>query len=205
MDLSFSSFITILSQLQSLSHSQSILQLLRTVLWSGDTCVHKSNGERNDISCVNRIKLWKILIEFLHYGFWHQFVFLCLLCLGNIKYLMLTLFKELEFSIFTYVHNLYRVRFKIYFFFFFFLEQKSQISLYNKMWDFMNSRKHVFVHSYDEGIRRVRTSKGKYALLIESPKIEYINEREPCDTMKVGRNLDAKGFGIATPLGSPLR
>jgi hypothetical protein len=23
--------------------------------------------------------------------------------------------------------------------------------------------------------------------------------------MKVGRNLDAKGFGVATPLGSPLR
>lgn len=85
------------------------------------------------------------------------------------------------------------------------LRQKSQISLYNKMWDFMNSRKHVFVHSYDEGIRRVRTSKGKYAFLIESPKNEYINQREPCDTMKVGRNLDAKGFGVATPLGSPLR
>lgn len=83
--------------------------------------------------------------------------------------------------------------------------KKSQISLYNKMWEFMNSRKHVFVHTYDEGIRRVRTSKGKYAFLIESPKNEYINEREPCDTMKVGRNLDAKGFGVATPLGSPLR
>lgn len=53
----------------------------------------------------------------------------------------------------------------------------------------MNSRKHVFVKTYDEGIRRVRTSKGKYALLIESPKNEYTNEREPCDTMKVGRNL----------------
>lgn len=73
------------------------------------------------------------------------------------------------------------------------------------MWEFMNSRKHVFVNTYDEGIRRVRQSKGKYALLIESPKNEYINEREPCDTMKVGRNLDAKGFGVATPIGSPLR
>ncbi|XP_076686024.1 glutamate receptor IB isoform X3 [Andrena cerasifolii] len=83
--------------------------------------------------------------------------------------------------------------------------QKSQINLYSKMWEFMNSRKHVFVKTYDEGIRRVRASKGKYALLIESPKNEYINEREPCDTMKVGRNLDAKGFGVATPLGSPLR
>ncbi|XP_033174729.1 glutamate receptor 1 isoform X1 [Bombus affinis] len=83
--------------------------------------------------------------------------------------------------------------------------RKSQINLYSKMWEFMNSRKHVFVKTYDEGIRRVRTSKGKYALLIESPKNEYINEREPCDTMKVGRNLDAKGFGVATPLGSPLK
>ena len=83
--------------------------------------------------------------------------------------------------------------------------QKSQITLYSKMWEFMNSRKHVFVRTYDEGITRVRTSKGKYALLIESPKNDYINEREPCDTMKVGRNLDSKGFGVATPLGSPLR
>ncbi|XP_043287148.1 glutamate receptor 1 isoform X2 [Venturia canescens] len=83
--------------------------------------------------------------------------------------------------------------------------QKSQISLYNKMWEFMNSRQHVFVNTYDEGIKRVRASKGKYALLIESPKNDYINAREPCDTMKVGRDLDAKGFGVATPIGSPLR
>ncbi|XP_015589085.1 glutamate receptor 1 [Cephus cinctus] len=83
--------------------------------------------------------------------------------------------------------------------------RKSQISLYSKMWEFMNSRQNMFVRSYDEGIRRVRMSKGKYALLIESPKNEYINEREPCDTMKVGRHLDAKGFGVATPLGSPLK
>ncbi|XP_039287193.1 glutamate receptor 1-like isoform X1 [Nilaparvata lugens] len=83
--------------------------------------------------------------------------------------------------------------------------RRSQITLYSKMWEFMNSRKHVFVRTYDEGIRRVRMSKGKYALLIESPKNDYINEREPCDTMKVGRNLDSKGFGVATPLGSPLR
>ncbi|XP_034938822.1 glutamate receptor 1-like isoform X2 [Chelonus insularis] len=84
--------------------------------------------------------------------------------------------------------------------------RKSQISLYSKMWSFMNAKKkEVFVDTYDEGIRKVRQSKGKYALLIESPKNEYINAREPCDTMKVGRNLDAKGFGVATPIGSPLR
>jgi ionotropic glutamate receptor len=46
---------------------------------------------------------------------------------------------------------------------------------------------------------------GKYALLIESPKNDYTNQRMPCNTMKVGRNLDAKGFGVATPLGSALK
>lgn len=71
------------------------------------------------------------------------------------------------------------------------------------MWEFMNSRKDVFVQSYKEGIEKVRTS--KYAFLLESPMNDYINERKPCDTMRVGRNLDAKGFGVATPLGSPLR
>lgn len=69
----------------------------------------------------------------------------------------------------------------------------------------MSSRPEVFVDSYEEGIARVRNSKGKYALLIESPKNDYTNVRYPCDTMKVGQNLDNKGFGIGTPLGSPLR
>lgn len=73
------------------------------------------------------------------------------------------------------------------------------------MWEFMSSRPHVFVDSYHEGIEKVRNSSGKYAFLIESTKNEYVNERRPCDTIKVGRNLDAKGYGIATPLNSPLR
>ncbi len=37
-----------------------------------------------------------------------------------------------------------------------------------------------------------------------STKNEYVNERLPCDTMKVGSDLDAKGYGIATSLGSDL-
>ncbi|XP_022240427.1 glutamate receptor 1-like isoform X1 [Limulus polyphemus] len=83
--------------------------------------------------------------------------------------------------------------------------KRSKIAVYARMWEFMNSRKHVFTSSYDEGIKRVRESKGKYAFLLESTTNDYINERQPCDTMKVGRNLDAKGFGVATPLGSGLR
>ncbi len=51
----------------------------------------------------------------------------------------------------------------------------------------------------------LQKSKGKYAFLIESTTNEYINERRPCDTMKVGKNLDAKGYGIATAKGSGLQ
>lgn len=83
--------------------------------------------------------------------------------------------------------------------------QRSKIAVHQRMWEFMKSRPHVFVDSYEDGIRRVRESKGKYAFLIESTKNDYVNERKPCDTMKVGRNFDAKGYGVATPRGSTLR
>ena len=54
-------------------------------------------------------------------------------------------------------------------------------------------------------IRQVRDSNGKYAFLMESTTNDYANQRNPCDTMKVGNNLDSKGYGIGTPLGSDLR
>ena len=44
-----------------------------------------------------------------------------------------------------------------------------------------------------------------YFLYLKSIKNEYTNERAPCDTMKIGSNLDSKGYGIATPVGSELR
>ena len=54
-------------------------------------------------------------------------------------------------------------------------------------------------------MQRVRNSKGKYAFLLESTMNDYYNQKKPCNTMKVGGNLDSKGYGIATPLGSDLR
>ncbi len=73
------------------------------------------------------------------------------------------------------------------------------------MWEFMSAREHVLTNSTQEGIQRVRDLKGKYAFLIESATNEFINERLPCDTFKVGKNLDAKGYGIATAKGSGLQ
>lgn len=73
------------------------------------------------------------------------------------------------------------------------------------MYEYMEKHPEVMVRSYEEGVHRVRSSNGNYALLIESPKNDYINQHEPCDTMRIGQNLDTQGFGIGTPLGSPLR
>ncbi|XP_075897655.1 glutamate receptor 1a isoform X1 [Nelusetta ayraudi] len=84
--------------------------------------------------------------------------------------------------------------------------RRSKIAVFEKMWSYMKSADpSVFVKTTDEGVMRVRKSKGKYAYLLESTMNEYIEQRKPCDTMKVGGNLDSKGYGIATPKGSPLR
>ncbi|NP_001302447.1 glutamate receptor 2 precursor [Columba livia] len=83
--------------------------------------------------------------------------------------------------------------------------RRSKIAVFDKMWTYMKSAEpSVFVRTTAEGVARVRKSKGKYAYLLESTMNEYIEQRKPCDTMKVGGNLDSKGYGIATPKGSSL-
>ena len=74
------------------------------------------------------------------------------------------------------------------------------------MWEYMSDAKpDVFEESTIFGVERVRNSKGKYAFLMESTMNDFHNQRKPCNTMKVGDNLDSKGYGIATPLNSDLR
>ena len=73
------------------------------------------------------------------------------------------------------------------------------------MWTFMKSNKDVLTKSTEEGVQRVRNSDGKYAFLLESTMNDYFNQQKPCNTMKVGNNLDSKGYGIATPFNSDLR
>jgi len=83
---------------------------------------------------------------------------------------------------------------------------KSTITTFKRMWNFMQQHQDdVFVSSNREGIEKVRRSKGRFAFLLESTLNEYVNERSPCDTMRISENIDAKGYGIGTPLGSDLR
>ncbi|KRY54325.1 Glutamate receptor 1, partial [Trichinella britovi] len=84
--------------------------------------------------------------------------------------------------------------------------KESTVQTYQRMWQFMISQSpSIFVNSYDEGIQRVRESKGRYAFLLEATTNDYTNNRKPCDTMKVGGNLNTVGYGVATPFGSDLK
>lgn len=86
------------------------------------------------------------------------------------------------------------------------LYQTSKFPTYQRMWSFMNGYgSEVFVSSNVQGVQKVREMKGRYAFLLESSINEYLNEKFPCNTMKVGSNLDSKGYGVATPIGSDLK
>nr|QGW50281.1 gustatory receptor 26 [Chouioia cunea] len=79
----------------------------------------------------------------------------------------------------------------------------SKIAIYQKMWRFMESKQpSVFVSSYEEGIKRVL--EGNYAFLMESTMLDYAVQRD-CNLTQIGGLLDSKGYGIATPKGSPWR
>ncbi|KAH7950707.1 hypothetical protein HPB51_028259 [Rhipicephalus microplus] len=70
---------------------------------------------------------------------------------------------------------------------------------YEMMWHAM---KEDLVSSIAEGIGRVE--RGGYAFLMDSTSIEYVVRRR-CQLKQIGGLLDSKGYGIATPHGSPYR
>ncbi|XP_043496158.1 glutamate receptor ionotropic, kainate 2 isoform X7 [Polistes fuscatus] len=79
----------------------------------------------------------------------------------------------------------------------------SKIGTYQKMWSFMESKTpSVFVKTYEEGVKRVL--EGDYAFLMESTMLDYAVQRD-CNLTQIGGLLDSKGYGIATPKGSPWR
>ncbi|XP_076467660.1 glutamate receptor 2-like [Babylonia areolata] len=83
---------------------------------------------------------------------------------------------------------------------------ESEVTVYKHMMNFMREAEpSVFTRSVEEGVKRVRESKGKYAFLLDAAMNEYHNQRKPCNTLKAGRNLDDKGYGVATPQFSDLR
>nr|WJJ63359.1 glutamate receptor ionotropic 1 [Pachyrhinus yasumatsui] len=73
----------------------------------------------------------------------------------------------------------------------------SNFSTYHQMWVQMESADPtVFESSNPDGVKRVISSKRKYAFLMESSSIEYETERN-CELIQVGGQIDSKGYGIA--------
>lgn len=80
------------------------------------------------------------------------------------------------------------------------VSQKTKISTYDKMWEFMNSRRSsVMVKDIDAGIQRVLTS--DYAFLMESTTIEFVTQRN-CNLTQIGGLIDSKAYGVGTPMGN---
>ncbi|XP_075739271.1 glutamate receptor ionotropic, kainate 2-like [Rhipicephalus microplus] len=79
------------------------------------------------------------------------------------------------------------------------LFKKRRHETYEMMWHAM---KGDLVSSIAEGIERVE--RAGYAFLMESTSIEYVVRRR-CQLKQIGGLLDSKGYGIATPHGSPYR
>lgn len=78
-------------------------------------------------------------------------------------------------------------------------------TVHKRMWEFMNSRPHVFVKSEEEGIEKVRTFGGKYVFLTDANKVDYINTQRPCNTIRLGDAVGIRNLAIALPKGSFLR
>jgi len=81
--------------------------------------------------------------------------------------------------------------------------KNSRVNLYQKIWQHVSSHPDLLVNSFTEGVRRVR--EGNYAYIGESASFDYINNRLPCDTIKVGDPVITRGYAIATQTGSQWR
>ncbi|XP_067949730.1 glutamate receptor 4-like [Watersipora subatra] len=84
--------------------------------------------------------------------------------------------------------------------------ENSNDPLFQEMWKNMASQPEEFLlPDAASGIDKVQNSKGQFAFLFESTTNEFANQRKPCNTMKVGENLDSKNYGIAMQRGHKLR
>lgn len=83
--------------------------------------------------------------------------------------------------------------------FFFCTMQHSDIPTYQRMWEFMNANKSLFVNKTEDGI--VRALDGNYAFILESTLNEYYSQRN-CLLTPLGGLLDPRGYGIGLPIGS---
>ncbi|RUS79847.1 hypothetical protein EGW08_012373 [Elysia chlorotica] len=80
---------------------------------------------------------------------------------------------------------------------------KSRSDTLRSMWSKINSVG-SFVDSYEEGVKRVETSNGRFVMFMESASAEYY-ARKHCNLMLFGENLFPTSMAFAVPKGSLWR
>ena len=77
---------------------------------------------------------------------------------------------------------------------------------YKRMDEKMLADPNSGVTSIDEGLKRVRDSNGRYALIVEGVSAEYYVNQPPCDLVMVNAELgDQKRHAMALRKGDPLK
>ncbi|CAO1385800.1 unnamed protein product [Diamesa tonsa] len=78
----------------------------------------------------------------------------------------------------------------------------SENEIYQKMYKYMMDHKENMMNTNEDGLARAK--QGNYAFLMESSTINYMAQRN-CEVVKVGGELDEKGYGIAMKKDVPYR
>jgi len=75
--------------------------------------------------------------------------------------------------------------------------KSTNISLYKDMLAAMEKDTSVFVKSYDEGIKKIEASKGKYAMIMENTTANFYSQSSDCKFITVGSfNPSTHAFAI---------
>lgn len=79
-------------------------------------------------------------------------------------------------------------------------DQVTEQRIYNNMVNFEDN----MVSSVTEGLKKVRSSNGRYAFIMEGSLAEYEVSRYPCDLMAVGDDIYKHSYAFVTEKGSSL-
>ncbi|CAL1529379.1 unnamed protein product [Lymnaea stagnalis] len=82
------------------------------------------------------------------------------------------------------------------------LGKSSHNNLFAKLYSYIDDSQE-WIQKRQEGIQRVKDSGGKYALLLETIKADYVTATN-CDLITYGEKLASFGYTFAVPKGSPL-
>jgi len=83
--------------------------------------------------------------------------------------------------------------------------KSSNIDTYKKIWETISQNPQNMVGKVEEGVEKVRKSKGKYVFIVESATAEYWVNKAPCNLRIVGDRINSNAFGFALKKGDDYK